>query len=207
MGKKKNYNYFEKFIELINYSCRSAEQLHKVLEDFHPDLAEEKAKELHEIEHAADDAKHDMMTRLAKEFITPIEREHIITLSQQIDDITDSIEEVLIKIHIFNVKKIKPEVLEFTRLIIRLCNTLKEVLKEFPNFKKSTTLFEKIIEVNQLEEEGDRLYFESIRRLYNDPKDPVELLIWTKIFDVLELCCDSCEITADTIESVAMNNS
>lgn len=207
MGKKKNYNYFDKFVELVDYSCKCSEILHETLVNFDIDTLAKKVEELHSIEHAGDLAKHELIEQLATEFIAPIEREDIINLSQQIDDITDSIEDILIRIHMFNISSIKPEVLEFTDVITKSCNSLKVVLEEFPHYKKSSTLKEKIIEVNDLEEVGDRLYHSTVRNLYVNSKDPVELLVWTEIYDLLEKCCDACEETADTVESIVMKNS
>lgn len=207
MGKKKGYNYFDKFVELVGYSCKSAEILNDTLVCFDPNTIEKKVKDLHNIEHSGDLAKHELMSQLATEFIAPIEREDIVRLSQEIDNITDAIEDVLIKMHMFNVSSIKPEVLEFTRLITKSCNTLKVVMEEFANYKKSTSLNDKVIEVNNLEEEGDRLYHSIVHKLYSNSKDPVELLVWTEIYDLLEKCCDACEETADVVESIVMKNS
>lgn len=207
MRKRKRYNYFEKFMELIDYSCECAEMLYDTIINFDPNTLSKKVDEIQSIEHSGDLAKHEIMARLATEFITPIEREDIVTLSQQIDDITDAIEDVLIKFHIFNVSSLKLEVLEFCQLIIKLCKTLKVVLKEFANFRKSKILQEKIVEVNNLEELGDKLYYNAVRNLYLYSKDPVELLVWTEIFNHLEKCCDACEMTADTVESIVMKNS
>jgi uncharacterized protein Yka (UPF0111/DUF47 family) len=97
--------------------------------------------------------------------------------------------------------------LEFVQLITKSCNSLKVVLEEFPHFKKSSTLKEKIVEVNDLEEDGDRLYHSTVHNLYANSKDPVELLVWTEIYDLLEKCCDACEDIADTVESIVMKNS
>lgn len=207
MRRRKHYNYFNKFVELVDYSCKCAEILYDTIINFDPNTLSQKVDEIHRIEHAGDLAKHEITARLATEFITPIEREDIVTLSQQIDDITDAIEDVLIKIHIFNVSSLKPEVLEFSQLIIKLCKTLKVALKEFANFRKSTILQEKIVEVNNLEEVGDKLYYNAVHNLYLNSKDPVELLVWTEIFNHLEKCCDACEMTADTVESIVMKNS
>jgi predicted phosphate transport protein (TIGR00153 family) len=207
MAKNKNYNYFGKFVELVDYSCKCAEILHKTLVNFDADTINEKLDELHDIEHSGDLAKHELLAQLATEFIAPIEREDIVKLSQEIDDITDAVEDVLIKIHMFNVTSIKPEVLEFSVLITKCCEALKIALQEFSNFKKSSTMNKKIIEVNHLEEDGDKLYYSTVHNLYATSKDPVELLVWTEIYDYLEKCCDSCEEAADVLESIVMKNS
>lgn len=207
MARKKDYNYFDKFVELVGYSCKCSEILHETLLSYDTATIEERLEELHKIEHAGDLSKHELIARLATEFIAPIEREDIVKLSQEIDDITDAIEDVLIKMHMYNVETVKPEVIEFSELISKCCASLKIALQEFSNFKKSSTLNKKIIEVNQLEEVGDSLYYETVRKLYVNSKDPVELLVWTEIYDRLEKCCDACEEAADVIESIVMKNS
>lgn len=207
MARVKSYNYFNKFVELGDYSCKCAEILNETLVHFDVNVIDKKLEELHNIEHAGDIAKHEMMKQLASEFIAPIEREDIITLSNYIDDITDAIEDVLILIHMFNVKEIKPEVLEFTKLISKCCTSLSLALHEFHNYKKSTTLHDKVVEVNDFEEIADKFYYSTVHNLYLTSKDPVELLIWTRIYDHLEKCCDKCENAANIIESVAMKNS
>lgn len=206
MGRKKDYNYFDKFVELVDYSCKCADMLHNTLADFDAGTIDKRIEEIHSIEHSGDLAKHEMMEQLAREFIAPIEREDIVALSDGIDDITDAIEDVLIKIHMFNVTTIKPEVLQFTKLITDSCKALRVALQEFSNYKKSSRLKEKIIEVNNLEEEGDRLYYSTVHNLYANSKDPVELLVWTEIYRLLEKCSDACEDAADMVGSVVMKN-
>ena len=150
--------------------------------------------------------KHEMMAVLVKAFITPIEREDIILLSQSIDEVTDKIEDVLIRIYINNVQQIRPEALAFIKVIIRCCEALKEVMEEFADFRKSKTLHGLIIEINALEEEGDRLFIESMRRLHAEVTDPIEIIAWREIYVYLEKCCDACEHVADVVESVIMKN-
>lgn len=207
MERKKDYNYFKSFVNLSKFSLKSAEILDKTLHHFNSIQLPDKIKEMHEIEHSADLAKHEMMNRLFKEFLPPIEREDIISLSQKIDDITDAVEDVLISIDIFNVKLIRPEILEFTKLIVECCNSIYLALVEFQSFRKSAKLPSLIITVNSLEEKGDALYVNAVRKLYRSTKDPIILMIWTEILQKLELCCDACEDVADDIESVVMKNS
>jgi predicted phosphate transport protein (TIGR00153 family) len=207
MARKNEYNYFNAFVGLSKFSLSSAEILNNTLLNFDSISLPDKIKEMHEIEHSADVAKHEMLNRLLKEFLPPIEREDIISLSQKIDDVTDAVEDVLIRIDIFNVKSIRPEIIEFTKLIVDCCNSIYLALIEFQNYKKSTILHSQIIKVNSLEEEGDTLYYNAVKNLYQKSKDPIELMIWTEILHRLERCCDACEDVADDIQSIVMKNS
>ncbi len=207
MKNNKDYNYFEAFINLSSFSLKSAEILNKTLKDFNPIKIDEKVREMHNIEHSADVAKHDMLNRLMKEFLPPIEREDITSLSQKIDDVTDAVEDVLICIDIFNIKKIRPEIYKFTEVIVKCCKAVDEALVEFQNFKKSKKLHSIIVDINHLEEEGDALYVNGVRELYKTSKDPLEIMVWTDIYRSLEKCCDACEDVANDIENIVMKNS
>lgn len=206
MSKKSDSYYFQNFIECVECGCQAAKMLEDNLNHFDTGLLQDKLDELHRIEHDADKKKHEMMAVLVKAFITPIEREDIILLSQSIDEVTDKIEDVLIRIYINNVQQIRPEALAFIKVIIRCCEALKEVMEEFADFRKSKTLHGLIIEINALEEEGDLLFIESMRRLHAEVTDPIEIIAWREIYVYLEKCCDACEHVADVVESVIMKN-
>ena len=206
MSKKSDSYYFQNFIECVECGCRAAKMLEDNLNHFDTGLLQDKLDELHRIEHDADKKKHEMMAVLVKAFITPIEREDIILLSQSIDEVTDKIEDVLIRIYINNVQQIRPEALAFIKVIIRCCEALKEVMEEFADFRKSKTLHGLIIEINALEEEGDSLFIDSMRSLHAEVTDPIEIIAWREIYVYLEKCCDACEHVADVVESVIMKN-
>jgi predicted phosphate transport protein (TIGR00153 family) len=207
MKKKRGFNYFEAFVGLSEYSLSSAEILHNTLMNYDAAELPQKIKEMHEIEHSADLAKHVLMNNLLKEFLPPIEREDITSLSQEIDDVTDSVEDVLLFLSMFNIKTIRPEILKFTELIASCCKSMYEALVEFQNFKNSKTLHGKIVEINNLEEKGDGLYYEMMRNLFTSSNDPIELMTWCEILHKLERCCDNCEDVADTIEQIVTKNS
>ena len=206
MSKKSDSYYFQNFVECVECSCQAAAMLEENLENFDPLKLEERLNSLHEIEHRADKKKHEMMAALVKEFITPIEREDIMALSQTIDDVTDKIEDVLLRVYINNVQSIRPEAIQFVKVIIRCCSELKVVMEEFKEFKKSKDLHKSLIEINTLEEEGDRLFIASMRKLHTEVKDPMEVIAWREIYRYLEKCCDACEHVADVVESVIMKN-
>ena len=162
--------------------------------------------EMHTIEHTADGVKHEMMTQLLKEFLPPIEREDIMELSHTIDEVTDAIEDVLMRMYMFNITELRSEAKEFATVIVNCCDALKDMVAELPNFRKSTTLRERVVAINGLEEQGDRLYTLAMRRLYTEEKDAVAVISWTTMFDRLEKCCDCCEHVADVVERVVMKN-
>lgn len=163
--------------------------------------------ELHKIEHEADVKKHELSDRLTKAFITPIEREDIAALSEQIDDLTDKIEEVFIRIYINNVKAIRPEALKMLELVIQCCEEVCGLMREFANFRRSKELKDRIIQINSLEEEADRLYIASMHSLHSEEKDVLAVIAWREIYSYLEKCADACEHAADVVESVVMKNS
>lgn len=204
--RKREYNYFDEFIKLTDYAYQAAELLHESLTHFDVAQIEVEMMKMHEIEHSADLHMHGIMNRLMREFITPIEREDIINIVQQIDDVTDTIEDVIMRLYMYNIQSIRPEVLEFTELIVRCCSVLKMAIKDFHNFRKSKTVKENIIEVNNLEDIGDKLYALAVRNLHIETTDPRDLMNWTEIFYRLEKCFDECEDVANLLESIIMKN-
>ena len=203
---KKDAFYYRNFIESAEVSCEAAAALREILCNFSVETLPEKRVELHEIEHKGDNKRHEMTRVLVRAFITPIEREDILKLSQLIDDVTDCIEDILIRIYINNVTSIRPDSIEFADIVIRLCQSMKDMIDEFPNFKKSKKLGELIIEINRLEELGDDLYVGCMRNLHTSSTDPFEIIAWREIYEFFEKCCDTCENVANIIESIAIGN-
>ncbi|HSN94512.1 MAG TPA: DUF47 family protein [Anaerolineaceae bacterium] len=204
-NKKKN-NYFKMFVDIAEDAIKAAQHLEKTVKDFNPAKAEKTAKSMHEIEHGADLKKHELMKNLGDEFMTPIEREDIVTLALELDDVLDYIEEIFQLFFMFNIQEMRPQAIDFAELIVRSTTAMKVCFEEFHNFRRSKTIGEKIIEVNVVEELADVLFIKAVRELYTKEIDPIKLNAWSIIFDKLEKTCDRCEHVADTIESVIMKN-
>ncbi len=207
MAKKQDMFYFDNFCTCADFSCQAACLLDRTMREFNPAQIKEKLDEMHTVEHAADEKKHEMLHILAKAFITPIEREDIASLSEQIDDLTDKIEEVFIRIYINNVSTIRPEALKMLDLVIQCCEEVCGLMREFANFRRSKELKDRIIQINSLEEEADRLYIASMYSLHSEEKDVLAVIAWREIYSYLEKCADACEHAADVVESVVMKNS
>lgn len=207
MSKKQDDYYFDNFMKCAEYSCKAAYLLKEILTEFQPEEISKKMEEIHEIERQADTQRHEITDKLAKAFITPIEREDIIALSHHIDDVTDKIEEVLIRVYINNVQEMRQEVFLMLDVVIECCEELQTLLKEFKNFKHSKELKPSIIRMNTLEEKEDELFISSMRKLHVKEQDVRNIIAWREIYTYLEKCADACEHVADIVGSVAMKNS
>ena len=206
MSKRSDEFYFGNFVAGAQIACDAAYMMRDIIADFHADTLIEKRVLMHEIEHKGDEKKHEMTAALVKAFITPIERDDIFKLSQNIDDVIDSIEDIIIHIYINGIKEIRPDSLAFADVIIKCCETMRDMLCEFSDFKKSKRMRSLIIEINRLEEEGDKLYMETMRKLHAEETDPIKVIAWRELYEYFEKCCDTCEDVADIVEGITIGN-
>ena len=207
MAKKQDSFYFEKFIACTDYSLQAACLLDQVMQQFQPERLVDQVEAMHKVEHAGDEQKHELLNVLAKAFITPIEREDILQLSQNLDDLTDKLEDVFIRLYYNRVTAIRPDALEMADIVIRCCQEVGKLMNEFADFKRSKLIHESIVSINTLEESADKLFIDCMYRLHDTCKDPLEVIAWREIYIYLEKCADTCEHIADMVESVIMKNS
>ena len=207
MSKKQDLFYFENFIACTDCACKAAKMLEETMLQFDADNLPDRISEIHVVEHAADEKKHELLHVLAKAFITPIEREDILLLSQSIDDMVDQIEDVLLRIYCNNIRSIQPNALKMVNVLVRCCEEVKELMEEFADFKRSKNIHDHIVRINSMEEEADKLSIDSLRELHTTSSDPIEVIVWREIYLMLEQCADTCEHVADAVESVIMKNS
>lgn len=207
MSKKQDSVYFNSFITCTDFSCQAAHMLEETMADFDVKRMADRMEAIHTIEHSADVEKHELLNTLIKAFITPIDREDIMLLSQNIDELTDNIEDVLIRIYYNNIREIRPDALELVRIVCRCCEAVKGMMVEFADFRHSKRLHEQIIQINSMEEEADKVYIDSMYRLHTTCSDPMTVMTWREIYSYLEKCADACEHVADIVESVVMKNS
>ncbi len=206
MANKADRFYFENFVAAAEQSGRAAVYLADFLKNYKTENLETAIREVHALEHEGDKKKHEMSAALAKAFVTPVDREDLALISQNIDDVTDSIEEVLQQLYMNDIKGILPEAIEFADKIVRCCTLMTEMLREFPNFKKPARLHEMVIELNHAEEECDELYLRAVRAVRTHRTEVLDIIFWREIYDCLEACADACEHVGDCVETVVMKN-
>lgn len=203
---KRDTYYFDSFISQCKFSCDLAARTSELLHNYKHDEIKDNLIELHGIEHAADQVQHDIMEHLIKEFIAPLEREDIVLIAQELDDLTDCIEDIMISCYKYDLKQVDEVMLQYIDLIKRSVGLLLDLLKKFENFKKDQELPQIIIEINKHEETGDRIYREGMHNLFVNENDPKVLMSVKEVYSCLETVMDDIEDLANTIESVIMKN-
>ena len=198
--------FFDNLSVSASFSKTAALYLTQCMEDYDSGNLQDMLDEMHAIEHGADKKKHEMNAALAKAFVTPVDREDLDMLSHQIDDVTDKVEEILQKFYIFDIHAILPSAATFARKIVRSAELLCEIMQEFENFKKSQKLRNLIIQLNDVEEECDKLYLQAMRELMDHPEDMLTIMSWREIYGCFEACADACEHAAECVASVIMKN-
>ncbi|MBQ6517075.1 MAG: DUF47 family protein [Anaerolineaceae bacterium] len=203
---KRDAYYFDSFVSQCTFSCELSKRTAELLRNFKYEEVKDNLIELHGIEHAADQVQHDIMEHLIKEFIAPLEREDIVLMARELDDLTDCIEDIMITCYEYDLRQVDDVMLKYMDLIEVSVNLLLDLLKKFENFKKDATLGQAIIEINRHEEEGDRIYREAMHTLFVNESDPKVLMAKKEVYACLETVMDDIEDLANTVESVIMKN-
>jgi uncharacterized protein len=205
MARKSDINYFDVLIKAAEYANLTAMKVNDLL--VHYDNVHDKAEAIHDLEHGADQEVHLLMDALNRAFITPIEREDILGLINSLDNITDLLEDVSNRFDMFNVTQVRPESLKFGILMETATKTVLGLMQAFKYHKRNKQqIHDLVMSVNTIEEDGDRLYRESIKNLFINEKDILEIMKWKDIFDDMENVFDACEDVADIVEAVDMKN-
>lgn len=209
MAKAKKFDYFDAFERLSELACEEARLLVTAIDKFESlESIRDTADAAHELEHDGDVLNHMVHNSIAVDFVTPIEREDLINLSHALDNILDSIEDVMRQFYMFNVSEMHPKALIFSTLILLSCEALQTAMEDFRNYKRSKKFRELLIEVSNHEEEADKLYMEVIHEMFSaENPDPMYVMVWREIYRRMEQCCDACEHVADAMYGIVLKNS
>ena len=157
------------------------------------------------LEHECDDVTHEVVNRLDRTFITPIDREDIHLLASDLDDVIDRIDGTARRVQIFKLTEPPTAgVLELTDVIVRITATMLAAVSKLRNDHQA--VIQHSIQAKALEEEGDALYQDILAKLFETEKDPIRLIKWKEIYDNLETTIDQAEDVANDLESIALKH-
>jgi predicted phosphate transport protein (TIGR00153 family) len=201
----KDENFFELFERAAGNAHLAAEVFIEFLEKF--DDLEERAKRIKDIEHAGDKITHDTLDRLARTFITPIDREDIHTLVSRLDDIVDLIDTAVNRMVIYRVGKPRPEALGLARCLRHATGIIRDAMPLLRDMKNGRLIHEKCIDIQTQENEADRVMQQALAELFGKTTDPIEIIKWKDVYGDLESATDSCQDVANVIESIVIRHS
>ena len=199
----KKIDFFEMFDRAINNVVNAADHLvdmFKFPEDF-----EKKAKAMHELEQEGDILTHDIMKELNKTFLTPIDREDIHALASRIDDVLDLMWGAVDRMTVYKLDKPTPEALAIAEDLQMTAGILRKVVHELRT-KNYAHVQEHCIEINRIENRIDRLYRDALGKLLNGPNDPIVVIKWKDIYQLLEDASDRAEDIANILEGIVLKN-
>ncbi len=202
--KKKEDIFFDLFIETIQKIIIAGEAFLDLVH--HYENIEDKVANMKILETDCDMQAHKILKKLNQSFITPFDREDIYNLARDMDDIVDCIEEVSNRFVVFDVREMRPEAIIMAEQIMQCIRELEVLFKHLREIKTSTIIMEQIIEVNRIENEGDIVYRRALTKLFKHEKDPIEIIKWKQLFELLEESLDSCENVANIVEGLVMKH-
>jgi predicted phosphate transport protein (TIGR00153 family) len=192
-------SFFELFLKTAGLLVKGAELLQDLVSNF--DDVAAKGRRLHDIEHEADEMTHEVMRRLNTTFVTPLDREDIHELASLLDDVMDHMDAAADLMVLHKIEKPLPEMLTQVDLLVMATAATRDALAKLPDFR---SLNEYFIEVNRLENEGDRIYRRAIADLFGGDFKAMDVLKWKDILDELEAAMDELEDVANSLEGIAL---
>lgn len=193
--------FFELWIDLastIQDASRALVEMLDAMDDLH-----NRADRIRSFEHRGDNIIHEVMTKLNQTFITPFDREDILALSSHMDDVLDLVEAAANKVVLYKISTRSAASVELARIIVRCADRMHLAMQ---SLEKSDHMLEHCIELNRLENDGDRVSRDAIAALFETESNPIALIKHKELLEVLEDAIDRCEDVANVLETVVIKN-
>jgi predicted phosphate transport protein (TIGR00153 family) len=194
------------FFDLYTQAARNAVEISKKLVDLveaFPEAGDERFREIRELEHEGDRLTHEVVDHLNRTFVTPFDRDDMYRLAGALDDICDHVDEAAGNIVSYGVETVRPAAREQAQVILRAARKLDEAVGCLEGFKDARR---QLIELRELEDEGDRLVREGVSQLFKAEEDAITVIRWKDIHEHLEEAVDACENAADVLEAILVKN-
>jgi uncharacterized protein len=156
-------------------------------------------------EHSADEATHEVVARLDRSFITPLDREDIHMLASRLDDVLDLLDGTARRVLIFRPGPSPEGATMIADIIAKSCEQLLTAVRMMEK-AKTGEMIPVLTKVKRFEEDGDAVYHEWMGRLFDGTPDPMVVMKWKEIYDNLEKTLDHCEDVANVLESIAIKH-
>jgi len=193
--------FFDDFVALARQIRHGAGLLEEMLAPERP--VWDKAEEIKEVEHECDTLTHQIIQRLHRTFVTPLDREDIFGLARSLDDVMDAIDATAAIVRLYHIEAVRPDARVLTRIIK---DSVDQLVTALQALERKVGVKEPAVEINRLENEADRAHQAAVRRLFEEERDPIAIIKWKEILDFLEDATDRCEDVANVLEGVVVKH-
>jgi len=193
--------FYKDFQALADELKRGARLLEQMVAPEHP--VWDKADEIKEVEHKCDFLTHEIIQRLNRTFVTPIDREDIHELARSLDDVMDAIDASASLVRLYRLDRVRYGARELAHIIAISTDQVRLALDAMA---QNSPLNTHAVEINRLENEADRTHQLAVTRLFDDEHDPIQIMKWKETLDFLEDATDRCEDVANVLEGVVVKH-
>jgi hypothetical protein len=199
----------EEFFRMFDKSAENVHEGAKALLDLleHYEDVPNKVRRIKNLEHAGDEFTHRILERLAKMFITPLDRDDIQETATRLDDIIDQMDAAASRMMLFKIAEMTEDAKALGRVIVKSTGLLVEAFTHLRDLKKSSdAILSSCVEVHTQENEGDRLFQHALAILFEEEQDAKEIIKWKDIYQTLEYATDRCEDVADVLHTIVVKH-
>jgi uncharacterized protein len=193
--------FFDLFIEVANRNKEAAKHLRELFQA-PPDRRTPHVEAIKRLEHEADQVTHEVVNRLDRTFITPLDREDIHDLATRLDDVLDYLEAAAERLVVYRIKEPTSACRAFADVIVRTVAAMDKAIRCLRTMDPG--FHEHAVEVNRLENAADTLLRDSLVALFDEEGDPIEVIKWKEIYETMEIVTDRCEDVANVIEGIIL---
>jgi predicted phosphate transport protein (TIGR00153 family) len=193
--------FYDDFLALADELQKGSKLLEDMLAPDSPEWG--KADEIKEVEHKCDSLTHEILQRLNRTFVTPLDREDIHALARSLDDVMDAIDASAGVVRLYKLTSVRFGARELAQIITASVSQLRLALVALARHKG---LIAHAIEINRLENEADRVHQQAVGTLFEDERDPIVVIKWKETLDFLENATDRCEDAANVLETVMVKH-
>jgi len=193
--------FFELFNQMADEIRGAAALFEQLLATEPPDST--KIPLIKDSEHRCDALTHDTIQRLHRTFVTPFDREDLYALATSLDDVMDAIDHAASLIGLYRIERVRPGTRTLARTVSASAERMHLALEAMATKKP---VHPHAVEINRLENEADRAYQDAVRELFETETNPIEIIKWKEIYDMLEVITDCCEDVANVIEGVVVKH-
>lgn len=199
------FGFFDNFERHVDLAIEGAKLLVNLLESL--DAPGPKARRIKELEHEADVVTHNTMEMLRKTFVTPFDRNEIHHLISSLDDIMDAMEAAAERLTLYEITQATPEARTLALNLVSATAQLQVAVRGLRHVKRDRdAIMAACVDINRIENENDEMLREGLAKLFKHERDPVFIMKWKEIYEILEDATDRCEDATDVIEGVVLEN-